>query len=349
MTDQAAAPAPAGQQLPAAPALNTPAGMAARKGTHPAMRGQVQPGTQPVPAPLANEQPLVAPPPTAPADQVPLTPQVAAPAQPVQAPVVPDTNLLAPVSPPPLQYTEADVTPYEDPRLKAMQDRLDAQDAAARKAEADAVKARLLNPQIDYSAVGDIEADQAQAVQDKLVKPQLSALFEYFDGQLQAQQAAFDAQLEQFRGVGTQVAEVQHQQTVNQNTQMARLNADILAKHPTFVQDFNDPAFMAAAGTTYHNELAQAYHAGNAKQVIQVMDYVKGQMTQPVGAVEGTLNGSPTATMSPAPDAELNQVKQSDVRANVEAFQRKQISRADYVQRAAELEAARKAGLMVAD
>lgn len=340
MTDPAAAPAPAGQQLPAAPALNTPAGMAARKGTHPALRGQVQPGTQPAPeAPAPTTQPMIAPPET-----VPAAPPVQ---QPIQAPVIPDTNLLAEVVPPPLQYTKADAAPYEDPRLKAMQDRLDAQDAEARKAEVEATRNRLLNPTIDYATIGDIDADQAQAMQDKLVRPQLNALFEHFDNELKARDAAHAEQLKQFQGVGATVAEVQHQQTVSQNTRMSTLNGDIMKAHPTFVADFNDPAFISAAGV-YHNEIAQAYHAGNSQQVIAAMNYVKRQMAQPVSGVEGGINTSNTASMSPAPDAELQQVKQSEIRENIELFKTHQIDRATYVQNAARYKAAQQAGLVVA-
>ena len=348
MTDQAAAPAPAGQQLAAVPALNTPAGMAARKATHPALRGQVQPGTQPPLTPPAQDLQTPTAPSAAPVipPQAPVIPQQA-PVIPQQAPAVPDTNLLTPPAPPPLQYTQIDTEPYQDPRLKAMQDRLDAQDAAARKAEAEAARNRLLNPAIDYTTIGDIDADQAQAMQDKLVRPQLNALFEHFDNELKARDAAHAEQLKQFQGVGTTVAEVQHQQTVSQNTKMAQLNADIMASHPTFVSDFNDPAFMQAAGP-YHNEIAQAYHAGNSQQVIAALDYVKGQMAAPPTGVEGGLNTSNTASTAPAPEAELQQVKQSDIRNNIEWFKTGQIDRATYLQKAAEYKAAERAGLVVA-
>lgn len=340
MTDQAAAPAPAGQQLPAVPALNTPAGMAARKGTHPALRGQVQPGTQPAPEPPAPPaQPMIAPPETAPA-----VPPVQ---QPAQAPVIPDTNLLAEVVPPPLQYTKADAAQYEDPRLVEMQKRLDAQDAAQRRAEADAAKARLLNPQIDYSSIGDIDADQAQAVQDKLLRPQMQALYDHFEAQLNTQAQQHAEYMKQFQGVGATVEEVKHQQTVSQNTRMTQLNGDIMKAHPTFVADFNDPAFISAAGV-YHNEIAQAYHAGNSQQVIAAMNYVKRQMAQPASGVEGGINTSNTASMSPAPDAELQQVKQSEIRENIELFKTHQIDRATYMQNAARYKAAQQAGLVVA-
>lgn len=346
MTNPAAAPAQAGSELPAVPALNTPEGMAARKNTHPAMRGEVQPGTQ-VPQPPAPPSTQVPQAPPSVAPQVPQ--QQVAPQASAAAPTpAPDTNLLAAVAPPALQYAQPDPpTPPDDPRIASMQQELAEQKAARQQAEADAARQRLLNPTINYESVGDVAPDQVQAIQQVVVQPQIEAIYTHFDAEMKAQAQRHQQELERLRGVGAQVAEVQHQQTVAQNNNIQQLNQTILSKHPTFVQDFNDPAFVQAAGT-YHTELSQAYHAGNAAQVIAVMDYVKGKMTPPPTGVEGSIVGGATATMSPAPDHETQQVKQSDIRANVEAFQRGQIDRATYMQNAANYEAARKANMVIA-
>lgn len=329
MTD-AVAPAPAGSMLPAAPALNTPEGMAARKNSHPALRGQTQQGAELPTAPAAPD-------PVAQPQQQVQTP--VAPVTPTPAPVAtppPETNLLQPIAPPPLQYVQPELpaTPTVDPQIAAIQQELAEQKALTQKAQADQARQALLNPVIDWSAIGDVPEDQAQALNTGLVKPQLENIVNHFEAQLSAQQQRHEQALAEFKNVGTSVAEVAHQQTVNQNLSMARLNAEILAQHPSFAADMADPTFIANAGV-YHNEITQAYAAGNAAQVNQVMGYVKSLMAPAPSGVEGGYAGGPTATTSPAPADEANTYKQSDARAAFEAYSSNQMSRADYLAYAA--------------
>lgn len=330
MTEQAAAPAPAGSMLPAAPALNTPEGMAARKNTHPAMRGQVQPGTElpaaPAPAaPVAQPQQQV----QAPAPVAPVAP-IAPVVQPTPV-AAPPTSLIQPVAPPPLQYAQPApaAAPAVDPQIAEMRQQLDEQLALTRKAQADQARQALLNPQIDWSSI-DVPEDQAQALNNGLVRPQLEAIYNHFEGQMATQNQRHEQALAEFKNVGSSVAEVAHQQTVNQNLSMSRLNGTILAEHPTFAADMADPTFIAQAGV-YHDEITQAYASGNAAQVNQAMAYVKSLMAPPTIGVEGAYSGGPVATTSPAPDQDVDTYKQSDSRAAFEAYQRNEMSRADYL------------------
>jgi len=269
MTTPAAAPAPS--QLPAAPALNTPEGMAARKNSHPALRGQTQPGTEPA-APVHVPDITQAAAPIAPPPAATITPPVATP--------VPDvgTNLLEAATPPPMRYTTPEpAAPAVDPVISALQSRLDEQDAALRQQQQLEARNQLLNPVIDYSAIGDIPEDQAQALHTDLVQPQIAAIYDHFDKRFEAQAAEHREALSRVNQTGATVQEVAHQQQVSENDRLVALNSAVQTAHPTFQQDFNDPTFIAAAGP-YHQEIAQAYHRGDAAQVVSVMNYVKSHL-----------------------------------------------------------------------
>ena len=200
----------------------------------------------------------------------------------------------------------APAAPTVDPQIKALQDQLAALTADKTAQAAAARRAELFAPAMDFENVPGIEADQAEAVYNDIMKPQLEKMYGAMEEQLNANKSYYETQISELRESSTAANQtLQQQARAKELTEQSRwvdTNQTIMSVHPSFEKDMQSAEFKAQAGQ-YYDELVNAYHDHNAEHVNAVMSYVKASGYQSVAESTAGL-GASTATTSPVSEAD---------------------------------------------